>query len=94
MEEKRKNYNTTLKVDLIRKIKILAAEKIGTASQEEKQSDSHRSDGDELHPSALVSPLHLRSSWLSVAMQGPYREAGRMSRGILGPSGDFVYYPV
>ena len=27
MEAKRKNYNTTLKIDLIKKLKILAAEK-------------------------------------------------------------------
>ena len=32
MKEKRKNYNTTLRIDLIRKLKILAAEEDARAN--------------------------------------------------------------
>ena len=32
METKRKNYNTTLRIDVIRKLKILAAEKDARAN--------------------------------------------------------------
>ena len=32
MKEKRKNYNTTLRIDLIRKLKILAAEEAARAN--------------------------------------------------------------